>query len=333
MKNLLYALLVLLFGNTLAAQNIRLVKNINTYGHGDPYILTAFNDGTILFIADDNTNGKELWRSDGTPAGTYMVKDIYPGAHGGKARVPHVYANGLVYFSGNGGLWVTDGTSSGTRIVSNNMTLYSAPSYTWYNSMLYFNVRNKSTGKQELWVSDGTDAGTQRAKNILPNYDGGAFDSPVIVSGKLYFLATTSTHGRELWVTDGTNQGTKLVKDLNPGQNDGVIGTLITYDNKIYFWGRENNNMKAGLYASDGNNIDLIKIIYQDSIWKNLSIHFPLDNSIVYDGKLYFAAADENANREVWVTDGTAQGTYMLKDIWPGTIGSSDPYFLAAVFC
>ncbi len=33
--------------------------------------------GTLFFVADDGRTG-ELWRSDGTEAGTEMVKDIDP---------------------------------------------------------------------------------------------------------------------------------------------------------------------------------------------------------------------------------------------------------------
>ena len=47
-------------------------------GHGYPSLITSVGD-TIYFKAYDGIHGTELWKSDGTAAGTLMVKDISPG--------------------------------------------------------------------------------------------------------------------------------------------------------------------------------------------------------------------------------------------------------------
>jgi ELWxxDGT repeat protein len=43
----------------------------------DGYI--EFTDDTVFFNGCDEINGCELWKSDGTPEGTVLVKDIFPG--------------------------------------------------------------------------------------------------------------------------------------------------------------------------------------------------------------------------------------------------------------
>ena len=45
------------------------------------YLGAAINlSGTLYFVGNDGANGYELWKSDGTTAGTVMVKDIAPGS-------------------------------------------------------------------------------------------------------------------------------------------------------------------------------------------------------------------------------------------------------------
>ena len=75
----------------------------------------------LLFPAYTVENGIELWTSDGTEAGTSLLKDINPG--NGDSD-PHSFfkAFGRVFFSSftiehGRELWVTDGTSQGTQLV------------------------------------------------------------------------------------------------------------------------------------------------------------------------------------------------------------------------
>ena len=47
-------------------------------GNSTPSVRIAL-DELEFFWANDGVSGNELWRSDGTPAGTVRMKDIRPG--------------------------------------------------------------------------------------------------------------------------------------------------------------------------------------------------------------------------------------------------------------
>ena len=79
-------------------------------------------NGTLFYQAFDPHGGYELFRSDGTSSGTYMVKDIYPG-YTGSFPANLTAVGSTLFFSANDGthgteLWKSDGTSAGTVMVS-----------------------------------------------------------------------------------------------------------------------------------------------------------------------------------------------------------------------
>jgi ELWxxDGT repeat protein len=86
----------------------------------------TFGGGRFFMIADDGVNGKELWVTDGTSAGTFMVKNINAAAASSFAgsNDNYLYTKYRFYFGANDGtngieLWESDGTNAGTNIVQN----------------------------------------------------------------------------------------------------------------------------------------------------------------------------------------------------------------------
>jgi ELWxxDGT repeat protein len=98
------------------AQQPALVKDINTQTVGarslNPQHLTDRN-GTLYFVGNSDAQGRELWRSNGTTAGTMLVKDITPGP-GSSNLTGLTLLNGTLYFAVAGELWKSDGTAAGT---------------------------------------------------------------------------------------------------------------------------------------------------------------------------------------------------------------------------
>jgi len=118
--------------------------------------------GGVLFAASNGVNGLELWKSDGTEAGTVMVKDINPGPAGSNIRaIKLTTATGPTVFAAFDGvsgveLWTSDGTADGTRLLQDIApgALSSNPNgFTVSGSRLFFGANDNSIGMQ-LWAAD-----------------------------------------------------------------------------------------------------------------------------------------------------------------------------------
>lgn len=219
-----------------------LVKDINLgSGYSFPSSLTTVNN-TVLFQADDGLRGFELWRSDGTEAGTVLVKDIDVRAGNNAGPLYTAVLNGWLLFEADNvvdgfELWRSDGTGVGTALVKNINPVPEGDSGASFltsvnNTAVFFMAFDgpASAGGGghgvELWKSDGTDAGTALVKDIWPGTTTSNAFGLTAMNGLLFFSADDGTHGVELWKSDGTDAGatcdpgtgagTCLVLDIRP---------------------------------------------------------------------------------------------------------------------
>ena len=195
--------------------------------------------GSLFFVADDGTHGPELWTSDGTPAGTFMLRDIFPDdvALDGPQELTDV--NGTLYFTAYDDqsgweLWTSDGTTAGTQIVADLLPNEegSAPQdLAAVGNTLFFHADDGVDGR-ELWKKVGA-AAPELVKDITVEGDSDLADF-VPVGSQLYFSAWDEVAGTaELWSSDGTAAGTQPILPLRPGESwdiarmEDVNGTLM----------------------------------------------------------------------------------------------------------
>jgi len=204
--------------------------------------LTDVN-GTVFFAAGD-ADGRALWKSDGTAAGTVLVGDIYPPS----SPSDLTDVNGTLFFvvfapSIGDELWKSDGTTAGTVPVKdiNPGSSSSRPSnLADVNGTLFFAAFDPTNGR-ELWKSDGTAARTVLVRDINPG-SGHSFPGDLAnTNGTLFFAASDPTNGRELWKSDGTAAGTVLVGDINPGPDSSNPHELTAVGGRLFFAASEPN--------------------------------------------------------------------------------------------
>ena len=321
-----------------------MVKDINTGLDSSEFKsiskTSAAVGSTLYFSAGDGVNELELWKSDGTEAGTIVVKNIAAGSLGSFLRgekTTHLTAVGSrLFFRANDGihgneLWKSDGTDVGTMMVRDiNLeaagTGGSPSSLRNVGNTLYFVAVDGINGR-ELWKSDGTAVGTRLVKDIIAG-EVGTFQSSFglyTVGSTLYFAVDDGINGHELWKSDGTDAGTQLLKDINVGVGSSTPLSITAIDSTFYFQADDGINGRE-LWKSNGTAAGtlLVKDINQGEDDSRLS-----DFKVV-GSTLYFSVDGGIHGYELWKSDGTEAGTQLVKNIDPDT-NSRSPYPLIIV--
>jgi len=158
----------------------------------------------------------------------------------------------------------------------------------------------------------------------------------------LYFSADNGTGG-ELWKTDGSTGGTVIAVKINKGNRGSLPGSFIVFNDLLYFSATD-GIIGNELWKSDGTDggTMLVKDIQPGQSGSHI------ENITNINGTLYFSAEfgkeddwneANSGDREFWKSDGTTNGTVMVKNLWVGN--SSYPhsftningtiYFLASI--
>lgn len=300
-----------------------LVKDINPTGFSSPEFMTKVGD-RLFFNANDGIHGQELWVSDGTEVGTYMILDLIPGPDG---SVPQRMAelNGKALFQVDDNIdgmqwYISDGTASGTVSVGNvhaggpGIALETCGFWGYYaeqaGGTVFFTGEDAAHGL-ELWKTDGTPQGTTLVMDITPGPLDALIQSFQEVGPHLFFSAASSgVSGLNLWKSDGTTDGTiRLTTNVSTIKTIDVNGTA-------FFQGWDS---VAGeeLWVSDGTSegTHLVKDINPGPA---NSTPLLLTN---VNGTLFFTSFTPTAGRELWKSDGTDEGTNMVVDLNPSASG------------
>ncbi len=296
----------------------------------------------FFFAANDGANGLEPWISDGTEAGTKMLKDLSSGSVSGvpnSSFASHFHPHdGKVFFSlgqyGFDGWASTDGTSNGTEIVETGKKITQFASLG--DDLLFVGGFKTATDDEHgaLWKSDGTASGTTLLMDFgkieigvsgsihwveYINSPAGvaAYGQKALIFVKMPRLVLPTdpswSIGQERWrlvVSDGTAAGTTALSGEFLAQ---TVQKIVQIGPNIFFIGHELISNTNGLWRLDSDDFELVAAIPPSAspIFK-----------ITDDQAVFFAKAGDGV--QMWRTDGTSGGTFLQT-----TVRADEP---AAIF-
>lgn len=309
-------------------------------GDGGGILTRSPRQPEILMALDDGVSGRELWRTNGTAAGTSLLVDLSPGPAGtefqGASSDPE-FAWFSVVRAGIKELWRTDGTAAGTIRVFDGSSL-GAFAYVYAPDPRLVNGARLFRAGDTLWRTDGTIAGTWSL--------GVAVGDPIVVeNGIAVYLGVSGN----LVVSDGSTASTL-------GVVPGVI--QVAEDGRVLIMQRTVSGMSPLWTVTWVNGPGAPSAAF--AAWDILVVPIPgrfvvttSQNALFgWDGlgapellrafqpapfsttwaqarrvgdRVVMTGDDGVFGNEIWSTDGTLAGTRVL-DLAPGP-ASSDPYF------
>lgn len=281
------------------------------------------------------TNNTQLWRTDGTAAGTFPLTNFSQGDGIVNTGTDRAAVSGNIFYftvirSNIIELWKSDGTVNGTLQVNISPATQTAGFIIANSTHLFFSAGYPSY--EDLYSVDNSGTVTYLQRLSQPYIYAFSAGSACIFRDKLitWRQSVFGTNNNQLFISDGTisgsysdptifgSIGTKMIPcgdqfvlakmPINsvtanlikvPGISNGGIGTPVIF----YTTGSGDYLNDYNYHYSSSNNTNGIETFQGNAT---------IGNSILLSGY------SDNQGWELWKTDGTSAGTVLVKDIYPG---------------
>jgi|GEM_PF-1795246 len=280
--------------------------------------------GDRAVFAGRDHRGGELWETDGTGAGTKLVKELCPGKCGGQPRGFSPVAGRLVFTAGDRELWSTDGTAAGTvRLGPIRPGFQTELDVAGLGDRVVFSGFDSVAGDQP-WVSDLTVPGTHRIDRLGDGTAAGSSIQSLTPLGSGVLFGACSPAGPAVWSSDGTAGGTQsLVAAAGQDCSSWVTGPVVTAGGAAFF-----SPDSTHLWRTDGTPAGTrILAAWSDTTLAGL---LPLNGAIFF----FTGQPQPPYGVDFWRSDGTSQGTRRTGSVpmgYPTIVGAAgnDVFFVA----
>lgn len=310
--NTLLLFLIIIIETSFA--QISFFKELNTEEEGSsPANFTEINGTT--FFSVKTLDGYNLWKTDGTEAGTVQISDkLLVNINQEEIINTFQVINNELYYFIYGSLNTmqllkTDGVIE-TLVLDN---LYTTKLYYINNQICYFQYNGiyKIENQQSVRIKDLS------SNNFYTQ------PTPVQLTNQtIFFTQDATVSGRiQVWKTNGTELGTTVVKNIDSlyyfsGSNRDYEKVSIGIDGQAYFilkrvlyLANGDATVATELWKTDGINTLMVKRFAQTNFC--CSDYNQAVNLANFNGNLLFIYA----NAEIWISGGTNSNTIKLKSL------------------
>lgn len=262
---------------------------------------------------------RELWYADGETREVIQVADLYAGP---ASSEPYgtIFTGNSIVFAATHPVYGRELWRAAARpyppvlladlFTDNSVNPSSAPDELTPLDDVFVFVADDLVHGRELWVSNGAEGGTGLLMDIYPGRVSSNPEHLTRVGDHVYFAAESPDYGTELWITDGTATGTAQQLDIFPGTgNSSGPRHLTAWKGRVLFSAHRAYDGRELWSATPGEKPFQVKGIAEGPESSNPR------SFVAWRDHVYFLADDGIHGEELWRTDGTDEGTEMVRDI------------------
>ncbi len=276
--------------------------------------------GSKMFFSgdDDDADGRQVYRSDGTIDSTVALS---VGESNASPEQLTPLGDRVFFFADTSAtgteLWVVDGISSAPSVLEVEAgSGDTAPdNLVAWNGFVWFEADDiEGDGDRQIWRSDGT--APEQITHLAAASGSTDIDRLTAGADGVYFTYDDGLIGEEVWKTDGVT--TVPVTDIAAGPDGSDPDDLVAVGDRVFFVGDDGIN-GSEIWWTDGVEVDGVDIVpgpdESSPQWLTAA-----------GDSVFFVASTPESGEELWESDGIL--TRRVTDIWPGS-GSSTPYYPA----